>query len=257
MSSRSLPQRPRRSLTAPRAASRSFTTNSGTNQFHGGAFDILRNTVLDANSWFNDLERATGNGPGTANYDLYATPKDIKNDYGGSLGGPVWIPKIYNGRNRTFFFFAWEQVSWPRSSVVTSTLPTNLMRTGNFSEILTNNPIGTNPCTGAPVYAGQIFDPASTQAAQLCRTTAFPNNTIPTARFDPVASKVLAMLPAPTSPGLLNNYSYRASYPTNKHHLHRADRSERRRNRPSLRLLQHAREHAPNRRLTLVAESAR
>jgi Carboxypeptidase regulatory-like domain len=193
---------------------RSFTTRSGTNELHGTAYDILRNTVLDANTWFNDLERATGNGPGTPNYALYATPKDIKNDYGVSLGGPVIVPHLYHGRNKTFFYFAWEQVAWPRSSVTTSTVPTALMRQGNFSEILTNNVIGTNPCTGLPVYAGQIYEPSSQPAGSTCRTTPFPNNVI-TTPIDPVAANVLTYIPPPTSPGLVNNYSFRGSFPTN------------------------------------------
>jgi hypothetical protein len=193
---------------------RSFTTRSGSNDLHGGVYDILRNTVLDANSWFNDLQRATGNGPGTANYGLYATPKDIKNDYGVSLGGPVVLPHVYNGRDKTFFYFAWEQVAWPRASVTTSTVPTALMRQGNFSEILTKNAIGTDPCTGQTVYAGQIFDPSSQPAGSTCRTTPFPNNTI-TSGLDPVAANALAFIPQPTAPGLINNYSFRSSFPTN------------------------------------------
>lgn len=195
---------------------RSFTTHSGQNAFHGTAFDILRNTVLDANTWFNDLERATTAPPGSPNYAEYATPKDIKNDYGVALGGPVFIPHLYNGRDRLFFFFAWEQLKWPRSAVSTSTLPTLAERNGDFSAVLTQKTIGTNPCSGAPVYAGQIFDPASQPSpTQLCRTTAFPGNQVPTARFDPVANAVLQYLPLPNGPGLVNNYTFLSRFPTN------------------------------------------
>src|SRR5438874_6691415 len=74
----------------------SFTTKSGANSFHGSAFDILRNDKLDANSWTNNFFGAP-------------KPRDHQNDFGGSLGGPVWVPKLYNGHNKSFFFFSWEQ----------------------------------------------------------------------------------------------------------------------------------------------------
>jgi hypothetical protein len=74
----------------------SFATRSGTNDFHGTAYDLFRNEALNANAWFNNLQGQPRN-------------LDRKNDYGGTFGGPVWIPKIYNGRNKTFFFFSYEQ----------------------------------------------------------------------------------------------------------------------------------------------------
>ena len=194
---------------------RSFTTHYGSNQFHGTAFDILRNTDLDANTYFNDLLRGTCTGSDCSNY---ATPKDIKNDYGVSLGGPVIIPHVYNGKDKTFFFFTWEQLQWPRNSVQTSSIPTTAERTGDFSAILTNNVIGTNPCTGANVYAGQIFEPGSlstTSTGTLCRTTPFPNNVIPQSLLDPVALATLKLLPQPTNSGLVNNYSFLNNFPTN------------------------------------------
>ena len=63
-----------------------FTTKSGTNEFHGAAFDYLRNNVFDARGFFSPV-----------------TPVNRQNEYGVAFGGPVWIPKLYNGRNRTFF----------------------------------------------------------------------------------------------------------------------------------------------------------
>src|SRR5258708_15795686 len=101
----------------------SFTTKSGANIFHGTAFDILRNDKLDANSWTNNLNGAP-------------KPRDHQNDFGGSFGGPVWIPKLYNGHDKSFFFFSWEQY---RNNVGTSnitTLPTDAERTGDFSALL-------------------------------------------------------------------------------------------------------------------------
>ncbi len=190
---------------------RSFTTRSGTNSFHGAAFDILRNTDLDANLYFNNLGLNTcAPNDGTCR-STYATPKDIKNDYGVVLGGPVF-------KNKTFFFFAWEQLQWPRSATTTSNLPTAAERGGDFSALLTSNVIGTNPCTGAPVYAGQIFDPRSTTTSANgtpCRTTPFPNNVIPPGELSQVALKALSYVPQTNLPGLQNNFNFRSSFPTN------------------------------------------
>ncbi len=189
---------------------RSFTTRSGTNGFHGTAFDILRNTLLDANTYFNGLGLDTCAVGDAACRSLYATPKDIKNDYGLTFAGPII-------KNKTFFFFGWEQLRWPRSSVVTSSLPTAAERGGDFGAILTGSQIGTNPCTGAAVYGGQIFDPRSTTTSGSgtpCRTTPFPGNVIPGNRFDAVALKALSYLPPTNLPGLQNNFNYRQSFPT-------------------------------------------
>ncbi|MBV8073379.1 MAG: TonB-dependent receptor, partial [Acidobacteriaceae bacterium] len=196
-------------------AVRSFTTHSGANAFHGSGFDILRNKDFDANTYFNNLGLDTCTT--AACRDLYARPKDTKNDYGISLGGPVWIPHVYDGRNKTFFFFTWEQLQWPRSSVTTSSLPTAAERGGDFSAILTPNVIGTNPCTGASVLGGQIFDPVSTSVSAggtPCRTAAYPNNVIPASQLNPVALKALSYMPEPNLPGLQNNFNFRASFPT-------------------------------------------
>jgi hypothetical protein len=194
---------------------RSFNTSSGTNAFHGSAYDIFRNTVLDSNTYFNRLSLNTCTTP--ACQSLYSTPKDIKNDYGVKLGGPVILPGLYNGKDKTFFFFTWEQLQWPRSSIVTSSIPTVAERSGDFSSILTGAVIGTNPCTGAPVQGGQIFDPRSTTvstAGSPCRTAAFPGNVIPSSQLSPVALRALSYMPVPNLPGLQNNFNFRASFPT-------------------------------------------
>ncbi len=194
---------------------RSFTTRSGANAIHGSAYDILRNTDLDANTYFNGLGLDLCKTTTCAS--TYSTPKDIKNDYGLSLAGPVVIPHLYDGRDKTFFFFTWEQLRWPRTAVTTSTIPTMAERGGDFSAILTGTQIGTNPCTGAPVYAGQIFDPrssSSTAGGTPCRTAPFSGNVIPTNLLSPIAGKALFYLTAPNLPGLQNNFSFRSSFPT-------------------------------------------
>jgi hypothetical protein len=197
-----------------------FVTKSGGNVFHGSAYDIFRNTALDANNWFNGGREALDCGPDpTADCAAkYATPVDRKNDYGGTLGGPVWIPKLYNGRDRLFFFFSWEQLKYMVGGTSTVTVPTAQELAGDFSNPDIFNPIpanaiGTNPCDGSTIYKGQIFDPSTTRVVNgtECRT-AFPGNKI-TGGFSPAAQKILAFYPAPSRPGIINNYSFPSSLP--------------------------------------------
>lgn len=179
----------------------SFATKSGTSRFHGTVFDIFRNDVLDANQWFN-------NGRGVRR------PNDKQNDYGGSLGGPVNIPHLYSGSDRTLFQFTWEQFRWNIGSSVTSNVPTQLERQGDFSESLNKSQVlGTNPCDGTPIYGGQIFDPSTAKVVGgvTCRT-AFPNNKIlgaPSA----AAQALLKYYPLPQNGQLINNFTYSASSP--------------------------------------------
>ena len=74
-----------------------FVSRSGTNDFHGTAYDFLRNDEMDANNWFNKDTTP-----------VIARPPERQNDFGGTLGGPIWIPHVYNGRDKTFFFFSYE-----------------------------------------------------------------------------------------------------------------------------------------------------
>ncbi len=165
----------------------SFTTKSGTNQYHGSAYDLFRNEALNAKEWFQNFRDQ---------------PKDIdkKNDYGGTFGGPVWIPKLYHGRDKTFFFFSWEQYRQKQGSTSTATVPTDQERAGDFSFLLNpSNVLGTNPCDGTPIIQGQIFDPLTTTTlpnGDQCRT-AFPNNQVPLRST--VAQNILSFVPEPTS----------------------------------------------------------
>jgi hypothetical protein len=186
----------------------SFTTKSGANIFHGTAFDILRNDKLDANSWTNNLNGAP-------------KPRDHQNDFGGSLGGPVWIPKLYNGHDKSFFFFSWEQYRNNEGTTNITTLPTDAERTGDFSALLGAPTGAVNPCDGTPVLKGQIFNPATTQTVGgvQCRT-AFPGNKI-TSSLSPVALNVLTFLQvhpniAPNAGnlnGLINNFLFTSNKP--------------------------------------------
>jgi hypothetical protein len=194
-----------------------FGTKSGTNQFHGTAYDILQNEDLNANSWFNNGYAASCS-PQPGCRDQYARPIDKKNDYGVNLGGPVWIPKIYNGKNKTFFFFNWEQYRQNIGGTNTSILPTTAQRGGDFSaSVNPGNVLGDNPCTGQPILGGQIFDPSSTVTGPgglPCRTQ-FPGNRIPTSRISTVTQNFLNLLPGPNiseTPGAIN-YALSSSTP--------------------------------------------
>ncbi|HUA59999.1 MAG TPA: TonB-dependent receptor [Verrucomicrobiae bacterium] len=183
-----------------------FTTKSGTNQLHGSVYEEWANEKLDARQPFNHLLN-----------------RDRKNDYGFTVGGPVWIPKIYNGKNHTFFFFNLERFGTTQQTLAqTGTVPTAAYRQGDFSCALfatTTNCTGptvtlTDPTSGQTFLQNQIFDPQSTftDANGRLNRTPFPNNVIPTSRLDPVALKIQAMIPAPVgnqstlnwAPDLLN-----------------------------------------------------
>jgi hypothetical protein len=180
----------------------SFTTKSGTNKYHGSIFELFQNEAMNANPWAAGLNGVTT-----------GKPRDRQNDFGGALGGPVWIPGLYNGRDKTFFFFSWEQYR-NRVGLVNDlqTLPTGAERTGDFSALLgpplvdpiTSAPI-INPCNGQQVLQGQIFDPSTTQVVggQTCRLP-FAGNVI-TNGLSAVAQKVLGYIPAPNRPGVPAN----------------------------------------------------
>lgn len=196
-----------------------FVTKSGSSKFHGTAFEIFQNTALDANNWFNgglgDIS-CSGANDTPACRATYATPVNRKNDYGGSLGGPVWIPKIYNGRDKTFFFFSWEQFKQNLGATTITTVPTAAELSGDFSNPALFNPsdvVGTNPCDGSPVYLGQIFDPSTTRTVNgvECRT-AYPGNKIP-GGFSAVSKNLLSYFPAPTNGNVFNNFSYSSISP--------------------------------------------
>ncbi|MDP9161749.1 MAG: TonB-dependent receptor, partial [Acidobacteriota bacterium] len=194
----------------------SFATRSGTNSFHGAVYDIFRNEDLNANTWFNNFNL----GLHPDQKAQLQRPLDRKNDYGGTFGGPVWIPKIYNGRDKTFFFFSWEQYRQTAGGISHDNLPSAAMRNGDFSSFLggpvldsSNNPV-INPCDGTTVLQGQIFDPATTTTvgSTQCRT-AFPGNIIPAGRFSSVAQNILKLIPQPTSGGIVQNFTFTTHNP--------------------------------------------
>lgn len=196
----------------------SFSTKSGTNTYHGGLYDIFKNNDLDADTWFNNGDNVlncTGSNNTPACHATYARPNDKQNDYGGTFGGYVRIPHFYDGKSRTFFFFSWEQFRQSLGATITSTVPTALERTGNFSQFLnTSDPIGTNPCDGTTIYYGEIFDPSTTRTVGgvPCRT-AFSGNAFTTSQFSSVATHLLSYYPPPMNGNLTQNYALASSYP--------------------------------------------
>jgi hypothetical protein len=102
----------------------SFRTRSGTNQYHGTAYDYLRNAAFDANNWFN-----------TYSTSPIPTPAERQNDFGGTVAGPISIPYLYSGKDRTFFFFAYEglRLSQPQPATITDVPSNGTYNTGTYT----------------------------------------------------------------------------------------------------------------------------
>lgn len=160
-----------------------IATKSGTNELRGSLFEFLRNSRLDSNNFFAN---ASGRPLGAFQ----------RNEFGASVGGPIILPKIYNGKNRTFFFSAFEGRRLRSGTDRFYTLPTDQQMNGDFSQ--TRNAQGQQRI---------IFDPQSTVADPSMpsgfRRTAFPGNRIPVSAMDPVALNVQKYYgPRPNLPGL-------------------------------------------------------
>ena len=166
-----------------------MTVKSGTNQYHGTAYDYFVNEAFNAAQPYTNL-------------------KDVqrRNDFGFAVGGPLWIPKIYDGHNKTFFFLNLEYFRQSQIYNTTpQTVPTNGYRAGDFSGALTGRTLGTDPL-GRAIPENGIYDPNTerTQAGALVRDL-FAGNAILPARFDPVALKIQALIPTATKAALINN----------------------------------------------------
>ncbi len=175
------------------------SVKSGTNSFHGSGYEFLKRTSLNANTFANNAR------PGR---DGKAQPRqgDALDQYGFSLGGPLWLPKLYQGRNKSFFFLAYEgfrQDFFVSSDYITS-VPTREQRTGDFSRTFDN--------------AGRlitIYDPLTgRQEGNQWVRNPFPANVIPADRINPVAAKIISLYPEPNvrtpgSPDWQSNYFLR------------------------------------------------
>jgi Carboxypeptidase regulatory-like domain len=201
---------------------------SGTNQIHGDLWEYLRNDAIDANLFFN-------NGKPVAEYR--------QNQFGGTIGGPVYIPKVYKGRDRTFFFFDYQGNRIITPVPATSTVPTvGMINSGftNMQDLITGSAGTATDALGRVFPHGTILDPATTRSvpagaidpvsglvntssslvyvrdpfytgASVAGISNFTGlgsqlNILPASRIDPNAVKLLGVYPAPTSSGLTNNF---------------------------------------------------
>jgi hypothetical protein len=190
-------------------------TKSGTNTFHGDAWDFYQNQKLNAVPYFSN-----------SNQSLF------REETGASAGGPLYIPGIYKQREKTFIFGLYEYLTISTPTVDTYTVPDSNFLNGNFSEILGSSPVGTD-ALGRSIYAGQIYDPrsghaitagqADTKSATnpygtglLATQTSYIRNPIPgnilsniaapsTYTPDTVGAKLLSYYPKATGSGLSNN----------------------------------------------------
>ena len=158
-----------------------MTMRSGTNAFHGTAYDYFVNEDLNAGNFFpftiSGMVPAVRRAATEAKY----RPRNRRNDFGGTFGGPIWIPKVYNGRNKTFFFLNLEFYRESNLYSFPLTVPTAAFRTGDFSAVSANgtcslcsqNGIQSTPLgvptqvvdpLGRPIYANEIFDDPLTRA---------------------------------------------------------------------------------------------
>ena len=184
----------------------SFVSKSGTNELHGDAYEFLRNQDLDAKGFYGATK-----------------PVYKQNDFGVTVGGPVWIPKLYHGKDKTFFFFSYEGF---RNRAGSSVTPYSVPPTEFYSGDLHNY-------VNASGVMYQVYDPASTQLVNGSYVrTPFPNNQIPQARIDPISQEIVNYvkpLIAPNVPGLVagtsayvrNNYVSAGSSisPNNKYSI--------------------------------------
>ena len=164
-----------------------FLTKSGGNKLHGSLFETNRNSGYGVARTRNNLTNTV--------------PPLNRNEYGGSVGGPILLPKVYDGKNKSFFFFAYEGYKLRRSAFNLYKVPTDGMRNGDFSGLLD----AAN--TFSPVY-----DPWSTgSAAANYARTPYPGNRIPSTLESPLAKTLFGLLPAANitnaNPLVTNNFS--------------------------------------------------
>ncbi len=216
---------------------------SGTNRIKGDLWEFLRNDAFDANDYFSKQNHAP-------------LPEYRENQFGGTVGGPIVIPKLYNGRNKTFFFFDYQGTRIIQPSPYTDNVPSALMQSSNFTnlqDLITYNAGTKTDALGRVFPYGTVLDPATTRTVAagspdpvsglvnptsatvyvrdpfytggpIAGITDFTGrvaqlNQLPAGRLDPNALKLLQLYPAPTSSGLANNYFQNPRTPENINQL--------------------------------------
>jgi hypothetical protein len=200
------------------------TMKSGTNQFHGSAYDYVANEALNSATPYTGLRSPTK-----------------RHNFGGTFGGPVKLGPVYNGTNKTFFFGGYEQfredIRVNLGAAALPTVPIPAYRTGNFAQVITGSGNAAGPLplrVGANNYvdplgrsgfnSGTIFNPTSAQTVRCVTSGAtgqpncnngsdiqvrdpFVGNQIPVSLFDPVAVKIVGLIPGPLGPNAANGQS--------------------------------------------------
>jgi hypothetical protein len=193
-----------------------FTLKSGGNEYHGEVYDIFRNNALNANTFTN-------------NQNNVPIARDHRHDFGGNVGGPIYLPRFgeggksyWSGRNRAFFFFNMESYRNAEGENALLSVPTARMRTGDFGELL------TDPVILARSGPLQIFSPIAgfdSQGRPIVAPpgsrVAIPGNRLDLFRLpagqsiiDPVGANILSFFPLPNRPGVFRNYLAQTSNPT-------------------------------------------
>jgi hypothetical protein len=178
-----------------------FTLKSGTNEFHGEAYDLVRNEVFNANSLYNKARGIERN-------------RDNQNNFGFNIGGPIYIPNFGEGtsggflrslKDRAFFFFNYEGYRFKQGANGIITVPTLRMRNGDFGELLTDPAILRQFSGGIRIYNPYL--------PQNERLTPLANNIVPGNLIDPIGLRLINSFPVPNRPGAFENYQYSAITP--------------------------------------------
>lgn len=161
-----------------------YVMKSGTNEMHGSAYGMLRNEAFNANTFVNNARGVR-------------RPPDRLFNYAFSFGGPLVIPKLYNGKDKTFFYSTYEKYQQRIGGfgAPNTTLPQTAWLNGDFSRLL-GPTLAQTDALGRPVVRGAIYDPATVRQLDNGRFVAemFPNNVIPVNRFSAVSRNLVALI---------------------------------------------------------------